>query len=484
VFPFSKRSSAQATSSQIVSTKQAVWSKFTVAKATKDGYISSGWVFRAINEIKQAASSVPWMVVDKDGAPIEGHHVAQLLNRPNPSIPRQQLFELIVSWLQLSGNAYLRKVTVGGKTTELWPLSPDKTAPVAGTAAGEWVRRFDRKGPSGSTVESYLPNEIIHLLLPNPANPLQGVSPLEAAARAVDTDVAQLNFNKAAMDNRGVLDGIFVFKDLAVAQWDTVREKIRELYTGSANARTPGVLSAEADYIRTGMTPAEMDFLNSRKFNRDEIMLIFGVPPQLIGAQESSTFNNFSASQRIFWEQTILPLLRKMQAGLQHSLQEELRDGEEIVPDTSRIAALQDNVKDRVAASKDLWDMGVPVASLNSRFELGLKDVPNADLPWSGNPPSSAPKPSPSQTASSSVRLDTRSSHAFDMEWRAVDKQREELAQGVGFETMKTLMESQRDAVLKAIDEGADPIAAIQETRQEWLDAVGKLQMDVAKEFL
>jgi len=485
MFGFSDKRSAEHATSKTFSVGGAAptWNNWTVARSTKEGYIASGFVYRAVNEIKQAASSVTWLVVDSDNKPVDNHHITALLNRPNPGVPRQQFFELLIAWLQLSGNAYSRKVTVGGRTTELWLMTPDKVAPVAGTNAGVWVKSYHRKGASGSVVETYNADEVTHFLLPNPANPLQGISPLQAAARAVDTDVAQLDFNKSAMDNRGVLDGVFVFKELAVAQWDTVREKIRELYTGSRNARTPGVLSAEANYIRTGMTPAEMDFLESRKFNRDEIMLIFGVPPQLVGAQESSTFNNFAASQRIFWEQTIIPLLRKMQDTLQHSLSNELANGERIVFDTNAIAALQDNITDRVDAAKTLWDMGVPITQLNDRFELGLKEIPNADLAWTGNPPRPM-QDTATQTLSSDTKKESRASKDLDMEWRAFDKKREELTAGKGFEVFSALFKDQKEAVLDAVKNGQDPIDVIKRMRQEWIDKATALQAEVAKDFM
>ena len=105
------------------------------------------------------------------------------------------------------------------------------------------------------------------------------------------------------MQNRGVLDGMFTFdRDITDSgMFDLYRQKLKEMLSGWRNARTPGVIGSNAKYQRLSLSPAEMDFITSRKFNREEIFIIFGVPPQLAGVQESSTYNNYAVSMRIFW---------------------------------------------------------------------------------------------------------------------------------------------------------------------------------------
>ena len=95
------------------------WSTWRVENAVREGYVQSGWVFRAVNIISNAASSVPFHVVDADGNILHDHNVTRLLRTPNPDISRQELFALFIQWLEIAGNAYAKKVTVGGVTTEL-----------------------------------------------------------------------------------------------------------------------------------------------------------------------------------------------------------------------------------------------------------------------------------------------------------------------------------------------------------------------------
>lgn len=445
------------------------WSSWKVDKAVSDGYIASGWVYRAVNIISNAASTVQFHVEDKDGNPMPDHNVSKLLANPNPSIPRQELFGLFVQWLMLAGNAYAKKVIVGGRTTELWAISPDKISPVIG---GEWVDSYAMKKKDGSKASSVDASTILHLKLSNPANPIIGVSPLQAAAKPVDTDVEQQAFNKIAMKNRGIMDGVFVFKNLAQSQWDAVREKVKEMFTGAQNARTPGIIGAEADYIRTGLTPAEMDFIESRKFNRDEILLIFGVPPQLVGVQESSTLNNFNTSRKVFWEETVIPLLVKMRDTLGHSLRSELSNGERIVFDVSNIHAMQESTTEKIKVAKNLWSLGIPFSVINKRLELSVEDFEGSDLPWGGKSQQSIQQSQ--STNSESLNIEVRSQASFE---KTRSKHEKKASKAIA-----KLFDEQRKQVVAAIKNNDDPHAAISNTRQDWIDTLKELQLEAAKD--
>ena len=61
-----------------------IYSDMSIHKATREGYKISVWVYRATRTIIQAASAIPWIVMDKDGEPIKGHPLELILRNPNP----------------------------------------------------------------------------------------------------------------------------------------------------------------------------------------------------------------------------------------------------------------------------------------------------------------------------------------------------------------------------------------------------------------
>jgi len=367
-------------------TPEATWSSWTTKKAVSDGYKVSGWVYRAVSMIAKHTSSIPWIVEDANGTPISGHPVALLLENPNPEFSRQGFFELMVSWQQLSGLAYAKKVVVGDRVTELWPISPDRLSPIASQSTSRMIdgyEELDQKGVQKKSSE-FTSDNTIAFRYTDPSDPIRGIGPLQVAAKAVDVDIEQLNWNKSAMQNRGILDGVFTFdKTLDATAYDTIKQKVKELFGGGSkggNARDIGVIGSNAKYQRLSLTPAEMDFIVSRRFNREEIFIIFGVPPQLAGVQDAATYNNYATSMRIFWELTLIPILDDLKDSLNFHFSDELDSGLSINFDVSGVPSLKQNHREKAEISRIYHNMGVPVKSLNEMFTLGVPEYEGWDL--------------------------------------------------------------------------------------------------------
>lgn len=355
-----------------------LYTKFKVQKAVKEGYAINGLVYRAINLIANCCSSVPWEVINADGEPIEGHYISELIKYPNPNISKQDMFQLLISWLELSGNAYLHKVKAQGRTRELWPISPDRLSPIPSKDISEWLKGY---ALDESRTVSYLPEDIIHFLFFNPANPLEGISPLQAISRIVDTDNSMTDFSISSMQNNGVLNGVFSFKRefQTIDEANAVAEKLDERYSGADAARKNIVLGSEASYTRLSATPQELDFNNSKRQIRDYIAICMGVPPVLLGSQESATYNNYQTSEIIFWEHKNIPLLSDLASTFNMSFRDELNEGERIAPNLSNICALRKVKEEQGDYIQKLFDMGVPFDQLNKIFEIGVNEFEDWD---------------------------------------------------------------------------------------------------------
>lgn len=348
-----------------------VYSTWTIAAAVKDGYKSNPWVYRSVFLKCKAAGSVPWVVVNQNGEKMPEHHLTALLNQPNPFVSKQDVMELVVSWLDLAGNSYLKKVRgLSGLTEELWPVSPDRLAPVATTSLDKWLEGY---ALDKSRKVTYQPEEIVHHKYFNPADPLLGISPLQAVAKTVDVSNGQKDFNRSTTANRGVVDGIFTFEKpfRDQAESDAISEKLNERHKGK---RSFGVLGSNAKYIRTAMTPAEMDFIESDKANREEIFIAFGVPPVYAGVMDGATLNNYKTSELVFWFGTMLFLLDDLKDTFNFSFRDELKPGESIVYDLTTIPAIRAALLDKTKTAGELFKMGVPFDQLNKVFEFGFDE--------------------------------------------------------------------------------------------------------------
>jgi HK97 family phage portal protein len=471
-----KKRNLSSTDVILVEAEQVIWTNWTVEKAVKEGYKSSGWVYKAVSLISQNAASAPFVVKNKENEIEWGHPLTNLLLNPHPYLSRVQFYELLVQWLQLAGNAYLKKANNSVRQTlELWPISPDRIRPIESIDNSNYVDGYEIKNQLGvwGKDPDFDSENVIHIALTNAAQPLNGISPLQSVAKTVDADIAQQSWNTATMQNRGVVDGVFTFKEhLDKVQSDTILKRISDKFSGILNARKPLIIGSNAAYTRMSLTAAEMDFLESRKFNRDEIFSVFGVPPQLGGSQEASTYNNFATSMRIFWEATLIPLLTLLATQFTLSFKDQLGTGYYVSVDLTGISALKENDAEIATTAKLYSDMGVPFERINEKFDLGISEYDGWDKPHT--------------TASITEPEENRGLLLIPNEKRDAKKEaarRDHIAEGPAAKAYTDLLDAQRNAVYTALKAGEDPIPAVRSFNEEFITVTTNLVASVAADF-
>lgn len=452
-----------------------IYSSWSLKKAVAEGYKQNSWVYRSVFLKSQASGAVPWLVKNKDGETVDGHSISQLLKKPNPHISRQDIFELISLWMELGGSASLLKAQSGQKTYELWPISPDRLHPIPSSDPQKWMEGF---ALDKSKTVTYEPEKVIHFKYMNPADPLIGISPLEVLAKTIDVDNSQRDFNKATSQNRGVVDGVFVFKRgfRDQAESDVVRDAINERYSGK---RTFGVLGDEASFIRTALTPAEMDFIASRKANREEIFICFGVPPVYAGVMDGATMNNYKTSELVFWFGTMLFFLDNLKDTLNFSLADELGEGLYIDYDISNIPAIREAMLARTKTAKILYEMGVPFEQLNKVFKFGFSEFPG----WEKSIPSSNNNSEQINTDS-----ETRSATNLVLEFRANAEDNRQAIENEAVKNAKIiadLLETQQEAAFDALNTSvnADIKKAIDGTKSLWIERLKTMYIEAGSEY-
>lgn len=356
-------------------------------KGVKDGLKASTWVYACINRIARSASAVPWQlqrrVGDDEWEAVKGAHpLTDLINAPNPLWSRQDLIERMVFHLYLAGNAIGHKVRgLGDAIEEIWLISPDMIRPIPDPV--EIVRGYRVGTAPGLEIPL---EDIIHNMFTDPADPAWGLSPLQVIAQTVASDVKARDWQESSMDNRATPDGVLSFhRALSEEQYRDAQRKLRGTWAGPKNARGVAVLSGtEASWIPLSLSPLEMDFLNSRKFTREEICSVFNVPPPLVGIYEQATLANIETSRVIFWQETVIPLLEDLAETFNRSLTPEFGEDIRLVPDLSKVPALQDLTLSRVAAAAQLASIGFPINAINQRLSLGFDPVPGGDMGLTG----------------------------------------------------------------------------------------------------
>jgi hypothetical protein len=185
---------------------------------------------------------------------------------------------------------------------------------------------------------------ILHVKLFHPTNDHYGLSPIEAAATAIDIHNTASRWNKALLDNSARPSGALVYTsrdgNLTVEQYDRLKAELEQGFQGAAHAGRPLLLEGGLDWKSMSLTPKDMDFIEAKHVAAREIALALGVPPMLLGIPGDNTYSNYQEATRSFWRQTVLPLVNRTAKALSTWLSPAYGERLEFRPDHDAIEAL------------------------------------------------------------------------------------------------------------------------------------------------
>lgn len=271
-------------------------------------YEQSPWVYIAINRIAEAGALAPLKVYRLAGerrVGIENHALEQLLSKPNPMTSRFELFEQTLGSLELHGNAYWYLAgDAQGRPREIWVLRPDRmtVVPDARQVLRGYVYAIDGQMIPLEALE------VVHFRRWHPGNDYYGLSPISAARAAVQSDkhMADWNRNTFGADN-GVPAGIVNIQEfISDTDFERIKREWRNNY-GGAQRKTAFLRGGSIEWQNIGLSHTDLDFLEGRRAQRDEILNIFGIPVGLIS--ENATEANAKVAERQFIERTLWPKL-------------------------------------------------------------------------------------------------------------------------------------------------------------------------------
>lgn len=360
--------------------KAPQWSKWDSKKAIEEGYQASPWVYAAVKRRVDAVASVPWVVErrTKDGWEVDdSHELNRLLHQPNERMSWEELISLTVTQLDLSGNAFWHEVKLSsGRVQEVWPIAPWRVA-IIPSATGLTVGGYTLT----DTSQTIAAGDMVHIRYTNPDGGWYGQSPLQAVGKAVDVDNAAAAWQKVSMQNRGVPDGVFQADDphMTPEQFEQAEKAVKEKYAQLGSARQPWILN-QFKWVPMSLTPAEVDFIETRNLTRKEICAVYGVPEAMIVGMGDANRASAETVRRTFWLDTIIPLLDELANTLTKDLAREFGADIRLNYDVSSVPALQDNQAEKMEVAKALHSMGVPFNVINEKLELGFDDVEGGDV--------------------------------------------------------------------------------------------------------
>ncbi len=278
------------------------------------------WVYVAVRAIASRVAGATLRFVNEETREEIGpsHPLRRLMREVNPFETSVGLWMNTMMFLELTGNAYwYAPRNAFGQICELWLLPSPHMRVIPDEH--EFIRGYLFR--MGGVEEVFSKDEIIHLKYPNPVSPYYGSSPLQAAAESVDAHMAMKEAERRSFEN-GAFPGMAIQTDEALSP--EVRKRLetmfKEGFSGPNRAGRTLILEQGLKIKPFTYSPREMDFLESSRITRDEILAVFGVPAAVAGISEDVNRASAEAMLYTFAENTILPKLRLIEAQLTQDL--------------------------------------------------------------------------------------------------------------------------------------------------------------------
>lgn len=285
-------------------------------------------VYACVRILAEAIASLPLHVYEyqDDGGKklVYDHPLYYLLHdEPNPEMTSFVFRETLMSHLLIWGNAYAQIIRDGaGRVLGLYPLLPDKMD-VQRDDKGNIYYVYSRNSDENPMFKEYgniklKAEDVLHI--PGLGfDGLIGYSPIAMAKNAVGMTLACEEYGASFFANGanpgGVLEHPGVLKDPS-----KVRESWNSVYRGVSNAHKIAVLEEGMKYQQIGIPPEEAQFLETRKFQINEIARLYRIPPHMVGDLDKSSFSNIEQQSLEFVKYTLDPWVIRWEQSLQRSL--------------------------------------------------------------------------------------------------------------------------------------------------------------------
>ena len=283
-------------------------------------------VYSCVRILAEAIAGLPihlYRYTDAGGKEKALDHPLYMLlhDEPNPEMSSFVFRETLMTHLLLWGNAYAQVIRNGkGEVIALYPLMPNKMTvdrDANGQLYFQYQRSIEEVGGKSETV-TLKPSDVLHI--PGLGfDGLVGYSPIAMAKNAIGLAIATEEFGSKFFANGAAPSGVLEHPG-TIKDPQRVREAWQSQFGGSQNSGKIAVLEEGMKYTPISISPEQAQFLETRKFQINEIARIFRVPPHMLADLEKSSFSNIEQQSLEFVKYTLDPWVIRWEQSIQRTL--------------------------------------------------------------------------------------------------------------------------------------------------------------------
>ncbi len=347
-------------------------SKSAGVNVTPLAAIQHAAVYACIRDKAESIGQLPIKLYrkGKNGIDVEiksGRTWRTFTQRPNDFMTMQDLLESYVTSQELYGNYYMLDVKNDlNSTMEILPFRYQTNVGVNMDQNGNVYYTYtSNNGRSGT---SFAGGDVVHVKL-NSLDGIKGLSAISCNARAIGLAISQDDHLSDVMESgampTGVLETDKGFSEKDAHAIERIRQEFDQNYTSKGSNKKTIFLEQGLKYNALTMTPADSELILQRKYSREEICGIFRVPPHRIGATESKGAGDVEQSNKDYYINKLMPLVKKFEAALNQMLS----DGFYVKVDERGFTS--GDFESLVKAATDLFKMG-HISIDESRIMVGM----------------------------------------------------------------------------------------------------------------
>ncbi len=270
-------------------------------------------VFSCVRVLSESIGMLPCKLYKIDGRNktlATEHRLYDLLYiAPNDYMTAQEHWELLISCLCLRGNYYAYKVMALGEVVELLPLNPDI---VTAKLNDDWTVSYDVSFKSG--LQTLTQDEIWHVRLFT-LDGLHGLNPIAYARQAIALGLSTEEHGSRLFTNGAVTSGVLrTDQELTDGAFKKLKDQFNNEYTGMGNSYKPMILEMGLDWKPISLNAEDSQFLETRKYQENQICGIFRVPPHLVANMDKMTLNNMEQMGMSFINYSLVPYMTRIES--------------------------------------------------------------------------------------------------------------------------------------------------------------------------
>ncbi len=289
-----------------------------------DLYRVLSWVLLAIDITASSAALTPFsvarIIAGKEPKDIPNHEFELLLNHPNDLDSRFEFLYATIAFYRLTGNAYwwLNSKDKDTPPDEMWFIPSSMIIPVP----DKYMYLRGYMYYPGTGAEIFLePHQIVHFKRFNPLSRFVGLSAVESIALVAGGDLGMQQYNTTLFaNNNGRLPSVMTFEQMiADPTWEKIKSDTRDAAKNREMLMLRGVGQGGVNWLQNAVTQREMEFIDGRKFNKEEIMTTLA-PGSYTMLSENATQANSVVGRASFNELTVYPMHVMMNEKITNSI--------------------------------------------------------------------------------------------------------------------------------------------------------------------